>query len=1573
MTVKFRLPVRRPGGRGLGFWTRAGLATTGAAAVAGGALIGATGHNPAAQAGASRPAHVATPHVALASALLNQYWLVASDGGLWPFGGAGGFGSEGGTRLNQPIVGMAGTPTGQGYWFVASDGGIFPHGDAVGLGSTGNIHLNQPIVGMAVTPSGLGYMLVAADGGLFPFGDAPQGLGSTGGQHLNKPIVGMALTPDNGGYWLVASDGGIFPFGDAPGLGSTGGMRLNQPIVGMATTPTGKGYMLVASDGGLFPFGDAPQGLGSTGGMRLNQPIVGMALTPDNRGYWLVASDGGIFPFGDAQGSGSLGGQHLNKPIVGMAVPRSLIGTQELLSAASSVLPADGVTSTVLTATMQDSTGTPVPGDALTFTLSGPACGTISPTSAVTDAAGRATLSYRASTVLGTCTVHAAERFGSVSNQKTLTQAAGAASSIIGTPSTNAQYTADQGNAGIPATFTVKDAQGHTAPNVSLDLSTTLANASIPPTGTTNGSGVFSFNIVDTTAGDTGTVTATVHGTTVHGSTGTLTITPGAFHALGPPSVGSQVAGTQYTVPVQAFDAEGNAVNPDTTGFTFSGTALANPTSNGPTPTPVFEGPFSNGSAILDVTSLVAGSARQLTITDGAVSNHTNSYTVAAATTASVTGTPSTNAQYTANQGAAGIALTFTALDTYGNPVPGVVLALSQSGLGHATLPAPVTTGDGTAGSTLGVAPATITDTNATDVGTVTATVQGGTVHGSTAQITITPGALASLTLATPATQAAGTQYSTTLNAKDAYANGVNLAGGAVTITGTALSTAPDGVHSGQSSVGAFSAGQATVTVTSYNALTSAGLTASDNGIQGSTAGYTITAGPYTQLVATSGAFVTSDLGPTLFFQDPTGTPAASVSLTAKDAYGNTELANADHVNVTLAPDGAVSNESSDGGTLTGATTSGPDTAGSVLTTVTLASGTGSFTYTAPTGVSVPTSGNGKITLSDLTATPAGAVPYSPAITYATVTKVHSVNVNVASASFTADAGNSGIGVTSFASDGTGTLLGSVPIDFSTTGLTGPPTFSPSSPVLTTPSLPGPTGPASTTMHATRVGSGNVVATLRGAPLATVNLHATSPTVTVTVGAFANLAISAPNPASPTAGQSYTMTVTATDAEANPTTPGGATYSDSGTALDAAPNNGSTVGTAVVGSFTPATGQATLTGVAYKARAGATLQIGYGTVNSNTATFNVGSAAPSVATAAVPVCCDADTGNNGVVLTVTAADQYGNPITSQLMDITTTTLSSSIDTIDTIATTPKTHIVAFNPTHAAQMTTDATGTAQATFYDTLAGDTGKITATVHLTSVKGQTGTILITPGALHTLQLSNPSSPQVAGTAYTVTVTATDAYGNTVNPTTGTNCTNSGTVTCSGAALDTAPDGTTAGHASFTSGFSGGTATLSVTSFKAEPNVTLTVSSGGVNGSTNPYTVNAAGGSLYGVTSANADYNATSHTVHPSSNSEIVSFTITVLDQWHNVAADHQTDVIHVLLTAGAPPDGGTLTGGGHTTTSDTTTPQSVDVTLSGGTGTFSYQAAATRVATSTGTISFSDTTSGALSPTPTTISIQN
>ena len=93
--------------------------------------------------------------------------MAASDGGIFSFGQAGYYGSEGGKPLNSPIVGIARTPDGKGYWEVASDGGIFTFGDAHFYGSMGGRHLASPIVGLATTSDGGGYWEVASDGGVF--------------------------------------------------------------------------------------------------------------------------------------------------------------------------------------------------------------------------------------------------------------------------------------------------------------------------------------------------------------------------------------------------------------------------------------------------------------------------------------------------------------------------------------------------------------------------------------------------------------------------------------------------------------------------------------------------------------------------------------------------------------------------------------------------------------------------------------------------------------------------------------------------------------------------------------------------------------------------------------------------------------------------------------------------------------------------------------------------------------------------------------------------------------------------------------------------------------------------------------------------------------------------------------------------------------------------------------------------------------------------------------------------------------------------------------------------------------
>ncbi len=168
----------------------------------------------------------------------------AARRGVFAFGAAHFFGSTAGTALSHPIVGVAGTPSGNGYWLVASDGGIFAFGDARFHGSTGAIRLNRPIVGMAATPTGHGYWLVASDGGIFAFGDA-RFHGSAAATFTAPPVVGMAATATGRGYWLVTSGGWVFARGDAK-LRAGPEATPGASIVGIATAGAKRGFWLAA-------------------------------------------------------------------------------------------------------------------------------------------------------------------------------------------------------------------------------------------------------------------------------------------------------------------------------------------------------------------------------------------------------------------------------------------------------------------------------------------------------------------------------------------------------------------------------------------------------------------------------------------------------------------------------------------------------------------------------------------------------------------------------------------------------------------------------------------------------------------------------------------------------------------------------------------------------------------------------------------------------------------------------------------------------------------------------------------------------------------------------------------------------------------------------------------------------------------------------------------------------------------------------------------------------------------------------------------------------------------------------
>jgi Bacterial Ig-like domain (group 1) len=86
-------------------------------------------------------------------------------------------------------------------------------------------------------------------------------------------------------------------------------------------------------------------------------------------------------------------------------------------------LPADGSSTSKVTATITHSDGTPQAGDSVTFSTGGGAsCGTIAGSPMTTDASGKATVTYTASTTAGSCSITATEAIGNLSGSITITQ-----------------------------------------------------------------------------------------------------------------------------------------------------------------------------------------------------------------------------------------------------------------------------------------------------------------------------------------------------------------------------------------------------------------------------------------------------------------------------------------------------------------------------------------------------------------------------------------------------------------------------------------------------------------------------------------------------------------------------------------------------------------------------------------------------------------------------------------------------------------------------------------------------------------------------------------------------------------------------------------------------------------------------------------------------------------------------------------------------------------------------------------------------------------------------------------------
>jgi myo-inositol-hexaphosphate 3-phosphohydrolase len=255
------------------------------------------------------------PAVVQPTARRSGYWMVGSDGKVYPFGDAKGLG-DAPVMPGTEAVDLEPTPSGNGYWIVDAAGHVYAMGDAGWLGNADVTKLaaGEKVTSISSTRSGNGYWIFTTRGRVLPVGAAAFH-GDMSDIVLNGPVLDSIPSASGNGYYMVASDGGIFTLGDAKFLGSMGDTKLNAPVQSLVPSD-GLGYWLVASDGGIFAFGDAPF-RGSLGSAKLNKPVTGMVRF--GNGYLMVAEDGGIFNFSDRQFFGSLGDRPPAHKVVSVA------------------------------------------------------------------------------------------------------------------------------------------------------------------------------------------------------------------------------------------------------------------------------------------------------------------------------------------------------------------------------------------------------------------------------------------------------------------------------------------------------------------------------------------------------------------------------------------------------------------------------------------------------------------------------------------------------------------------------------------------------------------------------------------------------------------------------------------------------------------------------------------------------------------------------------------------------------------------------------------------------------------------------------------------------------------------------------------------------------------------------------------------------------------------------------------------------------------------------------------------------------------------------------------------------
>jgi adhesin/invasin len=485
---------------------------------------------------------------------------------------------------------------------------------------------------------------------------------------------------------------------------------------------------------------------------------------------------------GTAHVTGTIGGAAIGNPTSATFGPGAADASQSAISAAPGSITADGASTTTLTVHAKDAYGNALASGGATVALTTDD-GTLSSVTDHGDGTYSATLT--APTASGTAHVTGTLGGGAIGSPATVAFVPGAAdpghTTIAAAPGT---LTAD-GSSTSTITVHVADAFGNAlvAGGDTVALSTDLGALS---SVTDNGNGTYTATLTATAVVGTAHVGGTVNGGAI-GSPTTVTLVAGAAdaaHSTLAAAPGSLVAdgSASATVTVRAKDAHGNAL-------TTGGATVVLSTDRG-TLSPVAD--HADGTYTATITSTSAGAAHLSGTLNGS----------ALGTTATVTFTPgpvdathSTIAAAPASlvaDGSATSTITVQAKDANGNLLASggafVVLSADAGSLSLVT-----DHGDGTY-------TATLTAPTATGTAHVTGTIDGAAI-GNPASVALVPGpanAAHTVIFASPSSIGAdgATTSTITVRAEDAHGNDVTTGGATVVLAtdrGTIGSVADNG------------------------------------------------------------------------------------------------------------------------------------------------------------------------------------------------------------------------------------------------------------------------------------------------------------------------------------------------------------------------------------------------------------------------------------------------------------------------------------------------------------------------------------------------------------------------------------------------------------------------------------------------------------------------------------------------------------------------------------------------------------------------------------------------------------